>query len=202
MCASLACGGGYRVFLNDVWMSADAGVTWTQVVAQAPWAARADHTAFSDGVRLWLLAGRGGVNQNYSYNPMFGDMWNSPDGGTWTLNATSSPWGPRASARAVYGQDTQYDARNQPSTVQHVLLVGGEQVVLPSPSPSPLVIAAQVTDAAYKALDGKAVREGGAPAYRSRCALAPCDLSWCTCRSDADDGGVGMCRSRTTPWSR
>lgn len=136
-CALLACGGGYTVFLNDVWMSPDVGVTWLQLQATAPWRPRADHAVVSSGSMLYLMAGRGGVANDYHMNPMYNDMWTSTDGVTWTLKNATAPWGPRAGAQAIYGADVLFDDRGQATSVNMILLVGGEQVVLPSPSPTP-----------------------------------------------------------------
>lgn len=140
-CAALACGGGYTVFLNDVWRSTDSGVTWVELQPSAPWTARADHAFVYGSGQFWLMAGRGGVANDYALNPMFNDVWVSPDAVTWTLQTAAAPWGPRAGCQAVYGQDVQVTQQEVAYTINQILLVGGEQVVPPTPTPSPLAIA-------------------------------------------------------------
>jgi hypothetical protein len=84
---------------------------------------------------------------SYADNPMFNDMWTSSDGITWVLNQTA-PWGPRAGLSAVYGTDVSYDARNQEVYTKHILVMGGEESVQPSPPPPPLSPVQQVEAAA------------------------------------------------------
>ena len=150
-CAELECGGGYRVFLNDVWRSDDFGATWVQLVKHAPWQARSDHSTFSTGSMLYMLAGRGGFDNNtYEYNPIYNDIWTSPDGEVWSLNTSSdeTPWGPRSAMKAVYGVDVSFDSRNQPLYTNHILVIGGEVIVPPSPTPAPMSDYDQVAAAA------------------------------------------------------
>jgi|GEM_PF-2577805 len=72
--------------LNDLWKSADGGVTWTLVSASLPLAPRIwpAFIAFED--RLYLMAGYdniGPANNNYA------DTWVSDDGINWRLLATA-----------------------------------------------------------------------------------------------------------------
>ena len=55
---------------------------------------------------------------------MYNDIWTSPDGITWSVNQTSAnvPWGGRASAKAVYGNDVTFDDRNQAILTKHILV--------------------------------------------------------------------------------
>lgn len=83
------------VFYNDVWSSAD-GITWTQVTAAAPWAARSGHTAVVYNSRMWIL---GGVSATSFLN----DCWSSADGITWTQEPTG-PWpGRHGHGSVVFG---------------------------------------------------------------------------------------------------
>ncbi|MEL6851573.1 MAG: fibronectin type III domain-containing protein, partial [Bacteroidota bacterium] len=62
---------------NDVWSSSD-GITWTQEVAQAPFAKRfAFEMAVFNG-KMWLFGGIGDDNTYYQ------DIWSSSDGVSWT----------------------------------------------------------------------------------------------------------------------
>jgi hypothetical protein len=79
----VAADGASDAFLNDVWTSPD-GVTWTEVTAAAPWAARADPgiEVFND--ELFLVGGQG-------YN----DVWRSKDGKNWTQVVAEAEWNMR-----------------------------------------------------------------------------------------------------------
>lgn len=68
-----------RWALQDVWHSADAGVTWHCSIAAAPWSARSGHAAITWNGQVLLL---GGVGRR----GLCGDVWKCADGiGTeWT----------------------------------------------------------------------------------------------------------------------
>ena len=162
-CATLSCGGGYRVFLNDVWASYDMGLTWVEVLPNAPWNPRADHTVTVSpvsssvtGYQFWLLAGRGGIGNAYNDNPMFNDVWVSEDGVTW-VNQTTPPWGQRAGAQLIYGVETTFDSRNVARSTRQLLLIGGEELIPPSPSPSPLSLPEQAAAAALDTVNDPSV---------------------------------------------
>jgi Kelch motif protein len=73
-----------RVAQNDVWSSND-GITWTQVTATAPFAARQQHAAFVLGNKLWVF---GGQRFNGSTaGPPPNDAWTTTDGVNWTQAA-------------------------------------------------------------------------------------------------------------------
>ena len=136
MCGFHACGGGYRVFLNDVWASSDLGQTWREVlptIRALPtdelnrWRPRADHAMVIAGGQLYIIAGRTGYLRDYTYNELLNDVWASPDGKNWTVYRNESEFSPRANSIAAH----------DPYTNQ-ILLVGGEELIPPSPSPSPL----------------------------------------------------------------
>jgi hypothetical protein len=81
--------------MNDVWRSADGGLTWTQMTAHAAWSKRDSHTsvALPDG-SLVLIGGFDGSYLN--------DVWRSQDmGASWTLVNASPGWAARRIASAV-----------------------------------------------------------------------------------------------------
>ncbi len=58
-CGRFACGNGNREFLNDVWVSGDLGLTWTELFKHNPaqrWRPRGDHAAVIAKVRHPLTA--------------------------------------------------------------------------------------------------------------------------------------------------
>ncbi|MFA5266975.1 MAG: kelch repeat-containing protein [Methanoregula sp.] len=81
--------------MNDVWRSADGGLTWTQMTSAAAWSKRDSHTsvALPDG-SLVLIGGFDGSYLN--------DVWRSEDlGASWTLVNASPGWAARRIASAV-----------------------------------------------------------------------------------------------------
>jgi hypothetical protein len=82
-------GGGsvFGVGRNDVWRSTNQGATWTQMTANAGWAARIHHTsvALPDG-SIILMGG-------YDGSKPLNDVWRSTDqGATWTQLAAAAEW--------------------------------------------------------------------------------------------------------------
>jgi hypothetical protein len=69
----------YQNLYNDVWSSAD-GVTWEQVMANAPWSPRCFHSSSVLIWRhqIWVFGG----DKSYSSSVM--DVWASPDGIDWS----------------------------------------------------------------------------------------------------------------------
>ncbi|HXU32935.1 MAG TPA: galactose oxidase [Thermoanaerobaculia bacterium] len=88
--------------LNDVWSTAD-GVTWTQVMASAPWSPRNGHSALVYDGRLWVLGGWGKREDGTEGN--LADVWSSADGKTWRRESTKAPWAPRNHQAAVVFAD-------------------------------------------------------------------------------------------------
>lgn len=82
-----------RKFFNDVWSSED-GVTWTEHVKEAPWAARQYHDVAVFDDRLWVLEGYNKAGGNRK------DVWYSADGANW-YEVPDTPWKPRHAA-SVY----------------------------------------------------------------------------------------------------
>ena len=63
---------------DEVWRSADRGVTWTQVATGARFSARQEHTSAALSGALYVIGGFDGTNR-------LNDVWKSTDGGvTWT----------------------------------------------------------------------------------------------------------------------
>jgi hypothetical protein len=60
---------------NDVWRSTD-GLTWTQVIRQAPWSPRTGAQAFIFKNRLWLIGGADAAG-------LTNDVWFTTDGKEW-----------------------------------------------------------------------------------------------------------------------
>ncbi|OPX65383.1 MULTISPECIES: kelch repeat-containing protein [unclassified Methanoregula] len=89
---SIVIAGGYGDMagrMNDVWRSADGGMTWTQMTAGAEWSKRDSHTtvALPDGSLVLM----GGFDNDYR-----NDVWRSEDNGThWALVNASPGWSPR-----------------------------------------------------------------------------------------------------------
>jgi hypothetical protein len=93
-------GGTYdiRTFNNDVWSSPD-GITWTQVLADAPWTPRQFHNTTVFDNKIWVFAGgdaasQGGLN----------DVWYSPNGVDW-VQLLGTPWVARHAASAFVNKN-------------------------------------------------------------------------------------------------
>jgi hypothetical protein len=73
---------------NDVWNSADGGVTWTQVTANAAFSPRYEHSSFVANGKLWVLGGQGATGG--IPGPPSNDAWSTTDGVTWTQENVSN----------------------------------------------------------------------------------------------------------------
>lgn len=93
-----ACGGGYRVRMNDVWRSKD-GQAWEMMTGSAPWDVRGEHAMVSFNGFLWILGGRS--ENEHSETRVLNDIWRSRDGAEWTLVTEHADWGPRAQHTVV-----------------------------------------------------------------------------------------------------
>lgn len=99
--------------LNDVWASAD-GVTWVQLLEEAPWAPRYGATCLVHQGTFYLIGG-------YDGSQVFNDIWVSIDGKTWGELVSSAYWPARAFAA---GFSFNYNGRPA------IWLVGGADVTL------------------------------------------------------------------------
>jgi hypothetical protein len=96
-------------FFNDVWRSTD-GVTWEQMTAAAPWAARAGLSAAVLGEHLYVFGGSQNddssiIGANGPQRLYFNDVWRSTDGAEWEQVTAAAPWAPRAGAAVVVKND-------------------------------------------------------------------------------------------------
>lgn len=80
-------GSGFGGEFNDVWKSYD-GLNWNQVLINAPWSKRGEHTSVVFNNKMWVI---GGVSAGVSEK----DVWSSSNGVNWVLENNNSPWGPR-----------------------------------------------------------------------------------------------------------
>ena len=71
--------GSNNNLLNDIWVSSDGGVTWTQVTTVGTvWSGRSGHQAIAYNNKLWVIGGKG------SNNNLLNDIWiSSNEGVTW-----------------------------------------------------------------------------------------------------------------------
>jgi PKD repeat protein len=99
-----------RLFINDVWISADDGATWTQQTSSAPWSGRMSHSSVvMPNGDIVLMGGWDG-----SGTPLKNDVWLSTDKGvTWTQQTPNAGWTPRE------GQSTVVMPNG------HIVLMGG-----------------------------------------------------------------------------
>jgi hypothetical protein len=84
---------------NDVWVSYDFGITWTEV-SDHNFPARRDHQVVVLGNTLWLMGGvGGGLRMN--------DVWTSDDGMNWTQEPDAG-WSPRSNLQCTVFNDIMY----------------------------------------------------------------------------------------------
>lgn len=93
-----------RVYLNDVWKSAD-GINWELVTEQAPWAPRAGAVAVTKGRYMYLVGGEDGFlcdpAQPERCPPYYNDVWRTSDGAHWELMTENAAWAPRPGHQVV-----------------------------------------------------------------------------------------------------
>ena len=95
-------GGYHRNWLDDVWTSADRGVTWRQAATTPRYPARAIHSSVVLGGTLYVIAGstRSGVAQ---------DIWRSTDlGSTWSRVTSVTDFGPTDGHASVVAGNRVY----------------------------------------------------------------------------------------------
>ncbi len=93
-----------KTAMNDVWESADDGVTWTQVTSDAGWAARGMVTSpvvFKD--QLYLCGG--GTYVDTSPRAFYNDVWRWSGTGAWELVTPAAAWPGRQYHNAVVHDD-------------------------------------------------------------------------------------------------
>jgi len=87
--------GFHTKIFNDVWVSADEGVTWKRVLTNAAWHAREGFTGQSSGNDV-VVAGKWlsimGGEKGYLPWSYFSDIWTSDDGANWTLQRKKAEW--------------------------------------------------------------------------------------------------------------
>ena len=87
----LAGNNGTSNYQNDIWSSADSGLTWDEVSPTAThWSSRIGHQSFVYDDKIWVL---GGFGDNSYKN----DIWGSADSGlTWTeVSPSETHWSSR-----------------------------------------------------------------------------------------------------------
>jgi hypothetical protein len=78
------------VVYNDVYSSAD-GISWTLVTPNAGWSPRGQIIGnVVYGGKMWIIGGG-----TYDVRTYLNDVWNSPDGATWTQVTAAAPWAGR-----------------------------------------------------------------------------------------------------------
>jgi hypothetical protein len=87
---------GDQPTFNDVW-STENGVDWTEVTPEAPWKARAFHSAIEHDGRIWIIGGGHWGKSPILYN----DVWSSSDGINWEEHASEAAWRGRIWATAA-----------------------------------------------------------------------------------------------------
>ncbi|MDD8015053.1 MAG: hypothetical protein PHX45_05125 [Acidobacteriota bacterium] len=81
-------------YQSDVWSSAD-GVHWERICEKAPWGPRVLHYTVAFDGKIWVMGGQTLPQFAPADEAFYSDVWNSPDGVTWTCVAGKAPWGPR-----------------------------------------------------------------------------------------------------------
>ena len=88
------------VTCNDVWRSADQGVTWDCVNEHARWARRCYHSSVVDGAgAMYVIGGTAGTAEE---DEDFADVWRSADEGkSWAAVCRDAPFGARSAHTSV-----------------------------------------------------------------------------------------------------
>jgi N-acetylneuraminic acid mutarotase len=102
-CLFLMGGQTFSHFYNDVWKTCDQAESWTQVMKEAPWGARA---GLGGTIHNGKLVIAGGCHDNVPYDPgafrtFYTDVWSSEDGSTWEQLTSSPGWKGRSGPRLV-----------------------------------------------------------------------------------------------------
>ncbi len=86
--------------MNDVWNSVD-GINWSQVTGAAPWAQRGRGGVVIFNNKMWVMGGGTGTGANAN-DRIYGDVWSTSDGITWTQNSASAWPGRRRFGLTVF----------------------------------------------------------------------------------------------------
>lgn len=119
-CGDHACGGEYRVAVNDVWWTAD-GRTWSTLNfgtlgsrnPRTMWVPRAGHlllvpqyTATEAFPRfMWVVGGKSTSLEDSTTDTYYNDVWRSTDGKNWRKAMDKADWAPRTGLFGAYLDD-------------------------------------------------------------------------------------------------
>jgi hypothetical protein len=135
-CGDYPCGGGYRHWADDMWVSYD-GKKWKELlplttsntlnpqVVPSNWtrfSPRGEHALQVIQDRLCVVGGRGRRHDKLyrvGEDEYLNDVWLSQDGENWTLAQDSAPFHPRS----MFVSGVRKDARNQ-----YLYIVGGQSL--------------------------------------------------------------------------
>jgi len=146
---------GDSVIHGDVWVSDDDGASWTEIVEEAPWPARAYFQAVVKDEMIYVLGGQDfGLEENpfcalleqglepppgLGIDPdapcpeflptsnFFNDVWRSPDGVAWEQMTPAAPWDGRAGLSAVDLGDSLYVMAGSQNDDSSIIGPGGPQ---------------------------------------------------------------------------
>jgi len=105
-------GGGLRTLarklFNDVWVSNDFGLTWSERTSNAGWSPRAGMEIAVVGDEVLLMGGDHDVPVFSSKGPNFNDVWSTKDGGrNWKLVGEAG-WSKRTGQKCVQSRGLIY----------------------------------------------------------------------------------------------
>ena len=146
---------GDSLIHGDVWVSDDGGVTWTEIVEQAPWPARAYFQAVVKDEMVYVIGGQDfGLEENpfcdlldqglepppgLGIDPdapcpeflptsnFFNDVWRSADGVTWEEMTPEAPWAGRAGLSAATLDGNLYVLAGSQNDDSSIIGTGGPQ---------------------------------------------------------------------------
>ncbi len=81
-------------YQTDVWNSGD-GVNWELVNERVPWAPRVLHYTVAFAGKIWIMGGQTVPQFAQAAERFYTDVWNSPDGVSWTQVTEEVPWAQR-----------------------------------------------------------------------------------------------------------
>jgi hypothetical protein len=144
-CARSSCGpsDGYKLAMDDAWMSSDGGVTWTQIKkafddSPGAFTGRGSHEAIVVDDRLLIFGGET-FNPQLSHTRYMNDVWQvdlptepccddceehegcTPTDSDWNMIYSNAPWQARSGHTVVYEPPSSSNAFQH-----HVYLMGGK----------------------------------------------------------------------------